>query len=204
MSGHGAPTLFVDGTGARVAVVASRWHTEVMDGLIAGAERALADAKVEDVTIVRAPGSFELPILCQAYARQGFDAIIALGVNGGAYAIEIIRGGVQSINKGQVEAGLALGLHKLSVFRFIVLKPALRAVFPSLASQFVLLTLTTSIASAVSAYELTSVAKRVESDSFRSFEVYGVVTLMYLVMSWIVMNILNFISSRYISTYPVK
>jgi polar amino acid transport system permease protein len=131
-------------------------------------------------------------------------AIIALGVNGGAYAIEIIRGGVQSINKGQVEAGLALGLHKLSVFRFIVLKPALRAVFPSLASQFVLLTLTTSIASAVSAYELTSVAKRVESDSFRSFEVYGVVTLMYLVMSWIVMNILNFISSRYISTYPVK
>ena len=51
-------------------------------------------------------------------------AIIALGVNGGAYAIEIIRGGVQSINKGQVEAGLALGLHKLSVFRFIVLKPA--------------------------------------------------------------------------------
>src|SRR6478736_3570439 len=131
-------------------------------------------------------------------------AIIALGVNGGAYAIEIIRGGVQSINKGQIEAGLALGLHKLSVFRFIVLKPALRAVFPSLASQFVLLTLTTSIASAVSAYELTSVAKRVESDSFRSFEVYGVVTLMYLVMSWIVMNILNFISSRYISTYPVK
>jgi polar amino acid transport system permease protein len=130
-------------------------------------------------------------------------AIIALGVNGGAYAIEIIRGGVQSINKGQVEAGLALGLHKLSVFRFIVLKPALRAVFPSLASQFVLLTLTTSIASAVSAYELTSVAKRIESDSFRSFEVYGVVTLMYLVMSWIVMNILNFISSRYIS-YPAK
>src|SRR6185295_18273718 len=103
-------------------------------------------------------------------------AIIALGVNGGAYAIEIIRGGVQAINKGQVEAGLAFGL----------------------------LTLTTSIASAVSAYELTSVAKRVESDSFRSFEVYGVVTLMYLVMSWIVMNILNFISSRYISTYPVK
>lgn len=130
-------------------------------------------------------------------------AIIALGVNGGAYAIEIIRGGVQSINKGQVEAGLALGLHKLSVFRFIVLKPALRAVFPSLASQFILLTLTTSIASAVAAYELTSVAKLIESDSFRSFEVYSVVTLLYLAMSWIVMSILNFIASRYFN-YPVK
>jgi polar amino acid transport system permease protein len=128
-------------------------------------------------------------------------SVIALGVNGGAYAIEIIRGGVQSIGKGQVQAGLALGLHKQAVFRLIVLKPALRAIFPSLASQFVLLTLTTSIASAVSAYELTSVAKRIESDSFRSFEVYSAVTLMYLAISWIVMNILNIISSRYLS-YP--
>jgi polar amino acid transport system permease protein len=130
-------------------------------------------------------------------------AIIALGINGGAYAIEIIRGGVQSINKGQVEAGLALGLHKAVVFRLIVLKPALRAIYPSLASQFVLLTLTTSIASAVSAYELTSVAKRIESDSFRSFEVYGTVTLLYLAMSWLVMKILGFSSSLYFN-YPVK
>jgi polar amino acid transport system permease protein len=130
-------------------------------------------------------------------------AIIALGINGGAYAIEIIRGGVESIGKGQVEAGLALGLHKAVIFRLIVLKPALRAIYPSLASQFVLLTLTTSIASAVSAYELTSVAKRIESDSFRSFEVYGTVTLLYLAMSWLVMKILGFISSLYFN-YPVK
>jgi polar amino acid transport system permease protein len=130
-------------------------------------------------------------------------AIIALGLNGGAYAIEIIRGGVQSINKGQVEAGLALGLRKSVVFRTIVLKPALRAIYPSLTSQFVLLTLTTSIASAVSAYELTSVAKQIESDSFRSFEVYGTITLMYLAMSWLVMVSLNSIASRYFN-YPVK
>jgi polar amino acid transport system permease protein len=130
-------------------------------------------------------------------------AVIALGINGGAYAIEIIRGGVQSINRGQVEAGLALGLRKSVVFRTIVLKPALRAIYPSLTSQFVLLTLTTSIASAVSAFELTSVAKRIESDSFRSFEVYGTITLMYLVMSWLVMIILNFVAARNFN-YPVK
>ncbi len=130
-------------------------------------------------------------------------AIIALGVNGGAYAIEIIRGGVQSISKGQIEAGLALGLHKAQVFRLIVLKPALRAIFPSLASQFVLLTLTTSIASAISAYELTSVAQRIESDSFRSFEVYGTITLFYLVISWVMMRFFAAISTRYFS-YPVK
>lgn len=130
-------------------------------------------------------------------------AIIALGINGGAYAIEIIRGGVQSISKGQIEAGLALGLHKTQVFRLIVLKPALRAIYPSLTSQFVLLTLTTSVASAIAAYELTSVAQRIESDSFRSFEVYGAVTLFYLVMSWLLMRIFGLIQSRYLS-YPVK
>ncbi|TGT51813.1 ABC transporter permease subunit, partial [Mesorhizobium sp. M2E.F.Ca.ET.166.01.1.1] len=59
-------------------------------------------------------------------------AIIALGINGGAYAIEIIRGGIESVSRGQIEAGFALGLHKADVFRLIVLKPALRAIYPSL------------------------------------------------------------------------
>jgi polar amino acid transport system permease protein len=130
-------------------------------------------------------------------------AIIALGINGGAYAIEIIRGGVQSIGKGQVEAGLALGLHKAQVFRLIVLKPALRAIYPSLTSQFILLTLTTSVASAISAYELTSVAQIIESSSFRSFEVYGTVTLFYLAMSWILMQMFGVFSTRYFN-YPAK
>jgi polar amino acid transport system permease protein len=130
-------------------------------------------------------------------------AIIALGINGGAYAIEIIRGGVQAIGKGQIEAGLALALSRMQVFRLIVLKPALRAIYPSLVSQFILLTLTTSIASAISAYELTSVAQRIESDSFRSFEVYGVVTLLYLGISWLLMRMFGQISARYLS-YPVR
>lgn len=130
-------------------------------------------------------------------------AVIALGVNGGAYAIEIIRGGVQSISRGQIEAGLALGLHKLQVFRLVVLKPALRAVYPSLASQFVLLTLTTSITSAIAAAELTSVAKLIESESFRSFEVYFTVTALYLIMSWLMMRLLAFIAWWYL-TYPTK
>jgi polar amino acid transport system permease protein len=130
-------------------------------------------------------------------------AVIALGVNGGAYAIEIIRGGVESINKGQIEAGLALGLRRLQVFRLIVLKPALRAIYPSLVSQFILLTLTTSITSAVAAYELTSVAKLIENESFRSFEVYFTVTVLYLIMSWLMMRLLALVGWRYLA-YPVK
>jgi polar amino acid transport system permease protein len=89
------------------------------------------------------------------------------------------------------------------VFRLIVLKPAMRAVFPSLVSQFILLTLTTSIASAISAYELTSVAQRIESDSFRSFEVYGVVTLLYLAISTLTLAGFGVVAKRFFS-YPVK
>jgi len=123
-------------------------------------------------------------------------AIIALGVNGGAYAIEIIRGGVQAIPRGQVEAGLALGLHRLQVFRLVVLRPALRAIYPALTSQFILLTLTTSICTSVSAFELTSVAQRIESDTFRSFEVYFSITFLYLAMSWLLMTGFAAISAR--------
>jgi polar amino acid transport system permease protein len=130
-------------------------------------------------------------------------AIVALGLNGGAYAIEIIRGGVQSIHQGQIEAGLALGLHRVQVFRLVVLKPALRAIFPALTSQFILLTLTSSICSSIAAYELTSVAQRIESDTFRSFEVYFTITLMYLAISWIMMGGFAVISGRYFS-YPTR
>jgi polar amino acid transport system permease protein len=145
---------------------------------------------------------FALP-LAGVRLNPTVTAIIALGINGGAYAIEIIRGGVQSIDKGQVEAGLALGLHKAQIFWLIVLKPALRAIYPSLTSQFVLLTLTTSVAAAISAYELTSVAQRIESDSFRSFEVYGTVTLFYFVMSLLVMSLFRFIG-KVSFDYPIK
>lgn len=130
-------------------------------------------------------------------------AIIALGLNGGAYAIEIIRGGVESIPAGQTEAGLALGLKPAEIFRMIILKPALRAIYPSLCSQFILLTLTTAICTSISAHELTSVAQRIDGDTFRSFEVYFTVTAIYLAISWLIMGLFALISHRYFS-YPSR
>ncbi len=86
MSGPGAPTQQpVDCSDLRVAVIASSWHAEVMDGLIAGAQRALADFSVSDSEVVRVPGTFEIPVVGSALARQGYDAVVALGV--------VIRGG---------------------------------------------------------------------------------------------------------------
>ncbi|MHA6690726.1 amino acid ABC transporter permease [Devosia sp. A449] len=130
-------------------------------------------------------------------------AIIALAINGGAYAIEIIRGGVESIPAGQREAGHALGLSKGQVFRYIVLKPALRAIYPALTSQFIMLTLTSSVCSSIAAFELTAVAGRIEAESFRSFEVYFTITFIYLIISWAIMALLKYAGKQFLY-YPAK
>ena len=105
MSGAGAPTLTVDGTGLKVVVIAASWHTVVMDGLLAGAQRALGAAHVEDVTIVRVPGTFELPVAAQVAAQNGADAVVALGV--------VIRGGTPHFDF--VCQGATLGLTEVGV-----------------------------------------------------------------------------------------
>jgi polar amino acid transport system permease protein len=125
---------------------------------------------------------FGLPALgLRLSANQA--ALLAMVVNVGAYATEIIRAGIESINKGQIEAGMALGMRWMQVFRYIILKPALRTVYPALTSQFILLMLSSSIVSAISAEELTSTANNIQSRTFRSFEIYIVVTLVYLGLS---------------------
>lgn len=110
-------------------------------------------------------------------------ALTAMVVNLGAYATEIIRAGIESIPKGQIEAGLALNLKPHQIFRLVVLKPALRAIFPALSSQFILLMLTSSVVSVISADDLTSVAANLQSQTFRSFEIYIVVTAIYLTLA---------------------
>jgi polar amino acid transport system permease protein len=110
-------------------------------------------------------------------------ALIAMVLNGSAYTIEIVRAGIEAVSHGQVEAAYALGLHRIQTFRSVVLPQALRAVFAPLGSQFILLMLNSSIVSVISADELTAAAQDIQSRTFRSFEVYIVVTAMYFVLS---------------------
>jgi 6,7-dimethyl-8-ribityllumazine synthase len=84
MSGAGAPKIATDGTGLKVTVVAGSWHEEISEGLLAGALRVL-EASGAEVTVLRVPGSFELPVVSKAALENGADAVVALGV--------IIRGG---------------------------------------------------------------------------------------------------------------
>ena len=86
MSGAGAPASQpFDASGLKVAVVAASWHTQVMDGLVGGATRALTAYGISEPEVIRVPGTFELPVVASALAKAGYDAVVALGV--------VIRGG---------------------------------------------------------------------------------------------------------------
>lgn len=106
MSGHGAaPTTPLDATGLRVAVVAASWHAEVMDGLLAGARRALVECGVSEPAEVRVPGAFELPVAAARLAQLGYHAIVALGV--------VVRGGTPHFE--YVCAAATTGLTEVSI-----------------------------------------------------------------------------------------
>jgi polar amino acid transport system permease protein len=110
-------------------------------------------------------------------------AFIALSINLGAYSIEIIRAGLEAIPRSQIEAGQSLGLSGLQIFRYVIAFPALKMMYPALASQFVLLMLATSVVSQISAQDLFHAASIVQSRTFRDFEVYAVIAMAYLALA---------------------
>jgi 6,7-dimethyl-8-ribityllumazine synthase len=106
VSGKGAPELTVENCGdLRVAVVAAQWHEKVMDGLVDGALRALTELGITEPTLLRVPGSFELPVVAKVLAQRGYDAVVALGV--------VIRGGTPHFD--YVCEGVTRGLVQVSV-----------------------------------------------------------------------------------------
>ena len=118
MSGDGSPEdQPVDCSDLRVAVVAASWHEQVMGGLVAGSEHAIERYQVGTSELVRVPGSFELPVAALALARQGFDAVVALGV--------VIRGGTphfdyvcsaatHGLNRVALDTGVPIGFGLLT------------------------------------------------------------------------------------------
>lgn len=112
-----------------------------------------------------------------------FCAILSIVINISAYTCEIMRAGIESIRKGQLEAARCLGMSPLQTMAMIVLPPATERVYPALTSQFILIMLTTSVVSQISAEELTSIAARIDSITFRSFEIYFVVAALYILLA---------------------
>ncbi|HEY8457276.1 MAG TPA: 6,7-dimethyl-8-ribityllumazine synthase [Actinopolymorphaceae bacterium] len=118
MSGEGAPRFRVDdASDLRVAIVAARWHADVVEGLLAGAQRAVSDAGVRDVAVIRVPGSFELPVAAARLARSGFDAVVALGVvvRGGTPHFEYVcQAATVGLTQVSVETGVPVGFGVLT------------------------------------------------------------------------------------------
>ena len=118
MSGKGAPEpASVDGHGLRVAVIATRWHEQVTDALVAGAQRALGAIGVEDLAVTRVPGAFELPIAAKAFANQRYDAVVALGVviRGGTPHFEYVcRAVTDGLTRVALDTGVPVGFGVLT------------------------------------------------------------------------------------------
>ena len=122
--------------------------------------------------------------------------LIGLVVNNGAYLTEIVRAGIQAIHKGQFEAGLSLGLSFRQLMRYVIFPQAFRVIYPPLCNQFIGIILWSSLVSALSVEELALRGKELASTTFRSFETYIVVTLVYVVMTLTISGILKLAGHR--------
>ena len=107
-------------------------------------------------------------------------ANLAMIINLGAYSCEIIRAGIEATPRGQFEAGASLAMTKFQTFRYVVLLPSLKRIWPALSSQIVIVMLGSAVVSQIAVEDLTFAANYIQSRSFRAFEAYFVSTLIYL------------------------
>ncbi|MEQ7922687.1 amino acid ABC transporter permease [Xanthomonas sp. WHRI 1810A] len=125
-------------------------------------------------------------------------AILANVINLGAYVSEIARSGIEATPNGQIEAAQSLALDRWQVFTRVVLPPALKRVWPTLVGQMVIIMLGSAVCSQISTEELTYAANQIASTSFRNFETYIVVALLYLLLAVALRRLLNWVGPRFI------
>lgn len=186
--------LFLHGTIVTVELAAASMAIGLGIALVGAALRTFGPTGVRWVIAAYVELIRNTPLLVQLYIvffvlpplglrmDSTQAAILALSLNLGAYAIEIVRAGLEATPRGQIEAGLSLGLSRFRIVRHIVMVPALRTIYPALGSQFVLQILGSSLASAIAAEELTAVGNNIMMQTFRNFEVFIVVGVIYFVL----------------------
>ncbi|MDO8377141.1 MAG: amino acid ABC transporter permease [Aquabacterium sp.] len=125
-------------------------------------------------------------------------SVIAMVVNLGAYAAEIVRAGIENTPRGQIEAARSLALTERQVFTRVVLPPALGRVWPSLVSQIVIVMLGSAVCGQIAAQELSYAANLIQSRNFRAFEAYIIATAIYLALSVGVRWLLNWAGPKFI------
>jgi polar amino acid transport system permease protein len=138
---------------------------------------------------------FGLPALGVRLSPE-LASVIAMVVNLGAYAVEIIRAGIEATPRGQIEAALSLALTRAQIFLRVVLPPALRKVWPALVSQIVIVMLGSAVCSQISTEELSYAANLIQSRNFRSFEAFIIATALYLALASLVRHFLQWVGPR--------
>jgi polar amino acid transport system permease protein len=125
-------------------------------------------------------------------------SVIAMVVNLGAYSAEIVRAGIATTPKGQIEAAQSLALSEMQVFTRVVLPPALKRVWPALVSQIIIVMLGSAVCGQISTPELQYAVNLIQSRNFRAFEAYLVGTAIYLVLAIGLRKLLNWAGPRFI------
>ncbi len=125
-------------------------------------------------------------------------SVIAMVINLGAYAAEIIRAGLEGTPRGQIEAAQSLALNRTQTFIRVVLPPALKKVWPSLVSQIIIVMLGSSVCGQISTRELSYAADLIQSNNFRSFEAFIVVGGIYLLLSVAMRQLLNWAGAKFL------
>ena len=123
-------------------------------------------------------------------------AILALGINSGAYVAEIIRGGIMSIDKGQMEAGRSLGLGYGTVMKSVIIPQAVKNILPALGNELITLFKDTSLVTVIGLADLTKVAIQIQAQTYQKFMPFIGIALMYLVCVLIMTKILGYFERR--------
>ena len=148
--------------------------------------------------------AFGLPMLLQYRWPFELSALLALSLNFSAYYAEIVRAGLDNIKAGQSEAARALSLSKMQSYFLINLPQAIAKVYPSLVSQFIFLFLTTGIISEIGIEELTWSGRFIADRTFRDFEVYLVLTLIYVLLCFSFKALFKLVENRYFAWQTLR
>ncbi len=134
---------------------------------------------------------FGLPTLIGRPVPPFIAAISAMGINSGAYVAEIVRAGIQSIDRGQTEAARSLGLTSSQTMQYIIFPQAFRRIIPPLGNEFIAMLKDSSLVSVIALEDLLRKGQVVITRTFRPFEVYTVVALIYLVMTFVISKLVS-------------
>ena len=140
---------------------------------------------------------FALPMVIGRSINPYVAAVTACSINSGAYVSEIFRAGIQSIDKGQMEAGRSLGLTWAQTMRYIVMPQAFKAIIPPLGNEFIAMMKDTSLVSVIGFEELTRRGQLIIARTYGSFEIWTAVAIIYLVMTLSISQLVAFLERRY-------